>query len=280
MSNYPSFTLEDFRRLPDRLVLVRHAESAGNLDATRYAETPDYEIPLSAAGHQQAAACGAQIRGLLEAAYGPGTPYKLHFVTSPYTRSRQTFVGLRHAFLEEHIAGVNEAVQLREQDFGNFQVPHRIAEDIKERNRFGRFYYRFPEGESTADVYNRVAIFEDNLLRDIRAGEFGANSTIVLVSHGLTLRVFLMHWFNWSVEQFLQVYNPPNALPLLIRKVSEEDFMLRIRRHAGKRQTLQIKSCYELDRTCMVHMRACVSAGGRACDRHAEAVPRVHPGGM
>jgi hypothetical protein len=32
-----------------------------------------------------------------------------------------------------------------------------------------RFYYRFPEGESTADVYNRVAIFEDNLLRDIRA---------------------------------------------------------------------------------------------------------------
>ena len=74
----------------------------------------------------------------MDGVYGPDTPYKLHFVTSPYTRSRQTYVGLRHAFREDHIAGVHEAVQLREQDFGNFQVPHRIAEDIKERNRFGR----------------------------------------------------------------------------------------------------------------------------------------------
>jgi hypothetical protein len=45
-------------------------------------------------------------------------------------------------------------------------------------------------------------------------GEFGANATIMLVSHGLTLRVFMMRWFNWSVEQFLQVYNPPNASPV------------------------------------------------------------------
>jgi hypothetical protein len=50
------------QRLPDRLVLVRHAESAGNLDATRYSETPDYEIPLSAHGHHQAQACGNQVR--------------------------------------------------------------------------------------------------------------------------------------------------------------------------------------------------------------------------
>lgn len=254
MTNYPSFTIEDFRRLPDRLVLVRHAESAGNLDATRYAETPDYEIPLSARGHQQAQACGAQIRELLDTAYGPGTPYKLHFVTSPYTRSRQTFVGIRSAFSEPQVAGVHESVQLREQDFGNFQVPQRMEQDLKERNRFGRFYFRFPDGESTADVYNRVAIMEDNLLRDIRAGEFGANSTIVVISHGLTLRVFMMRWFQWSVEQFLQVYNPPNAVPLLINKVSEEDFISRSCKQAGKRQTLRIKSCYELDRGCMIDM--------------------------
>lgn len=39
----------------------------------------------------------------------------------------------------------------------------------QERNRFGRYYYRFPNGESTADVYNRLAIFEDGLVRGIRA---------------------------------------------------------------------------------------------------------------
>lgn len=51
-------------------------------------------------------------------------------------------------------------------------------------------------------------------------GEYGANSTIVIVGHGLTLRVFMMRWFNWSVEQFLQVYNPPNASPVSHRGCS------------------------------------------------------------
>jgi hypothetical protein len=37
---------------------------------------------------------------------------------------------------------VQEEVQLREQDFGNFQNPAKIQADLAERNRFGRFYYR------------------------------------------------------------------------------------------------------------------------------------------
>ena len=38
---------------------------------------------------------------------------------------------------------VQEEVQLREQDFGNFQNPTKIQADLAERNRFGRFYYRW-----------------------------------------------------------------------------------------------------------------------------------------
>ena len=71
----------------------------------------------------QAEACGQTIRRMLDATYGASTPYKLHFVTSPYTRSRQTYVGVRSAFTESQVAAVHESVQLREQDFGNFQVP-------------------------------------------------------------------------------------------------------------------------------------------------------------
>ena len=80
-----------------------------------------------------------------------------------------------------------------------------------ERLRFGRFFYRFPNGESGADVYDRMTIFEDHMIRDINAGRFADNTSIVLVTHGLALRVFLMRWFHWSVDQFLDVYNPPNA---------------------------------------------------------------------
>ena len=39
-----------------------------------------------------------------------------------------------------------------------------------ERLRFGRFYYRFPNGESGADVYDRITIFEDHMIRDVNAG--------------------------------------------------------------------------------------------------------------
>lgn len=34
-----------------------------------------------------------------------------------------------------------------------------------ERLRFGRFFYRFPHGESGADVYDRMTIFEDHMIR-------------------------------------------------------------------------------------------------------------------
>jgi hypothetical protein len=42
--------------------------------------------------------------------------------------------------------------------------------------------YNATEGESSSDVYNRVAILEDHLLRDMRAGRYGARSSVVVVS--------------------------------------------------------------------------------------------------
>ncbi len=33
-----------------------------------------------------------------------------------------------------------------------------------ERLRFCRFFYRFPNGESGADVYNRIRAFENHLM--------------------------------------------------------------------------------------------------------------------
>jgi broad specificity phosphatase PhoE len=79
------------------------------------------------------------------------------------------------------------------------------------RLRFGRFFYRFPNGESGADVFDRITIFEDHLVRDINAGRFSSKTSLVLITHGLALRIFLMRWLHWTVDQFLEVYNPPNS---------------------------------------------------------------------
>ena len=76
----------------------------------------------------------------------------------------------RRKFSNEEILGACEEVQLREQDFGNFQVPQEKTREMAERMEFGRFFYRFPNGESGADVYDRITIFEDHFVRDINAG--------------------------------------------------------------------------------------------------------------
>jgi hypothetical protein len=62
-------TLDEFRALPNHIVLVRHAQSMGNLDATTYSQIPDYEVPLSPTGWEQATACGEHIKEIMEATY-------------------------------------------------------------------------------------------------------------------------------------------------------------------------------------------------------------------
>lgn len=49
------------------------------------------------------------------------------------------------------------------------------------------------------------------MIRDINAGRFAKNTSLVLVTHGLAARIFLMRWFHWSVAELLMVFNPPNA---------------------------------------------------------------------
>ncbi|KAK9275140.1 hypothetical protein L1049_022399 [Liquidambar formosana] len=102
--------------------------------------------------------------------------------------------------------GVREEFRVREQDFGNFQVEERMKVIKETRERFGRFFYRFPEGESVADVYDRVSSFLESLWRDIDMNRIhhdpihGLN--LIIISHGLTSCIFLTKWFKWTVEQF------------------------------------------------------------------------------
>ena len=50
--------------------------------------------------------------------------------------------------------------------------------------------------------------FRETLKADIDIGRFqppgerSPNVNIVIISHGLTLRVFLMRWYKWTVQQF------------------------------------------------------------------------------
>jgi broad specificity phosphatase PhoE len=140
--------------LPKRIIVMRHGESRGNLDSAAYSTIPDHKIPLTDVGLDQACRAGVQLRGLIDGSSSP--QWRAYFYVSPYDRTRSTLREVGRAFSKRRVIGVREECRIREQDFGNFQVKERMHAIKQSRERFGRFFYRFPEGESAADVFDRV----------------------------------------------------------------------------------------------------------------------------
>lgn len=194
---------------------MRHGESEGNVDESVYTRIPDNKIALTENGWKQATQCGINIRKLIES--DGADDWRVYFYVSPYKRTLQTLRGIGMAFGRERIAGVREEPRLREQDFGNFQDREKMRAEKEVRLRYSRFFYRFPDGESAADVYDRVTGFRETLRADIDIGRFqrpesrSENVNLVLVSHGLTLRVFLTRWYKWTVNQFEGLHNLENT---------------------------------------------------------------------
>jgi hypothetical protein len=132
--------MDVYDHLPDRIILYRHAESAGNADASTYACTPDHAVRLTPKGQKQSQDAGRKLAEDLRAkAEEDGLPPRVFFISSPYTRTLETMDGLIEALDNSEVIGVKTAVHLREQDFGNFQVPERMSQDQEERTRFSRW---------------------------------------------------------------------------------------------------------------------------------------------
>ena len=88
-----------------------------------------------------------------------------------------------------------------------------------ERQAFGRFFFRFPNGEAGTDVFDRTASFINYLMRTFGARGYHLNvapqrtrrgkpkpvANYVLVTHGLLMRVFCMCYLRWTVTEFEQV---------------------------------------------------------------------------
>ncbi|KAK9480830.1 histidine phosphatase superfamily [Lipomyces japonicus] len=179
---------------PRLIILLRHGESESNCDKSVNRTVPNHKVPLTARGHTQAKAAGRQLKEILL----PGENVLIY--TSPYRRTRETTQEIVSQ-LQDVEYRVYEEPRLREQDFGNFQNDEdEMARIWKERARYGHFFYRIPNGESAADVYDRCAGFNETLFRQFNSDKFA--KVLVLVTHGLMTRVFLMKWYRWTVEKF------------------------------------------------------------------------------
>lgn len=216
------------------IFLVRHGQSSANVDPTIYEKIPDCNIPLSQYGINQAYNCGKDLFNFMINADERICSIwdKTVIYTSPYKRAKQTAEymvdGLNKGLNEYRNMNfynkndIQDSIFLVEQQFGLFdglfvdddytkikeKYPNEWAYYEKHEKHNGKFWARMPMGESRFDVAIRVQQFFGNMINDCK--EYGYEN-VIIVTHGVTIRCFLMQWLNKNVEWFDTEHNPKNC---------------------------------------------------------------------
>ncbi len=149
---------------PDKLLLVRHGESLGNVANARARQTRaeeldidvnDPSVELSDLGQRQARALGRRLRDL------DRDEQPTAVLVSPYVRAEQTAdLVLAEAGLDGLRRCSDERLRDREQGvvdrLTGVGMRARMPTEAERRSYLGKFWYRPPGGESWADVAQRV----------------------------------------------------------------------------------------------------------------------------
>jgi 2,3-bisphosphoglycerate-dependent phosphoglycerate mutase len=223
------------------LLLVRHAISEANLDKAVNARLPDNRVSLAPEGFDQAKAAGMGIVQFLYSEqnqffkpdYGVGNT---RILCSPYTRTRQTSAAIEEVLSNAHIDFTRrEELALREISFGLFdgiedeELPNRFpvehAHYQKHVDFEGEFYASMPMGESRVQVADRVKGVFGTILRDVSKND-NAVQNFIIVSHGVTLRTFIMQWMHYTPEWYDDQSNPHNASVSLITSDGRSPYRL------------------------------------------------------
>lgn len=154
------------QRWPDRLWIVRHGESAGNVarDAAHAAglvridiDERDVDVPLSPLGERQSDALGRWFAAM------PAEERPDVVLTSPYRRALSTAERLHRAGglpVDPTDFVIDE--RLREKEFGVLDrlttagIRQEFPDQAEFRRLLGKFYHRPPGGESWCDVILRL----------------------------------------------------------------------------------------------------------------------------
>ena len=180
------------RDWPDRLWIVRHGQSAGNVarDAAELAgasmidiATRDADTPLSDMGLQQARALGAWFASQPEAER-PNV-----MMSSPFVRAQQTCAAVAESVGHDPAETLVDE-RLREKEFGILDrytrqgIVQKFPELAAQRALVGKFYFRPPGGESWCDVILRLRSMVQVLRRD------HVGDRVLVVGHQVTVNCF------------------------------------------------------------------------------------------
>lgn len=185
---------------PALLVLVRHAESEGNIrsieERAKY-PVSTHEYALTARGREQARITGEFLRKR-EGGFHV-------YYTSYYRRSKETMQIMfpnAHTYEEPRLAEGQRGIW---HTMTEAQIKKRFPGELERKEREGFYHYRPLGGENWPDIELRIHSFLGTLSRDCE----GQKVVAVLHGHWLTLFQRLIHHF--SIAEALDRYHNHNA---------------------------------------------------------------------
>ena len=180
--------------------LVRHGLSKSNVKEVDVTQTGDYRVELTPTGKRQASLAGDHILRNNPLFFNERTL----IYCSPYIRTRETLRCILNKLTCQ--PKVYEDPRLREIEWGYDQQEDFDIDFMRETH--GKFYFRVKGGESPADGYDRISGFISTMMRQIRRKEA---KKVLIVTHGLTIRCFVMRFMHLTVEQFDEIINPKHC---------------------------------------------------------------------
>jgi len=181
---------------PKLLVLVRHAESAGNVlsvnERATY-ESPTYAYPLTERGRRQAALTAEYLHKRFDR-------FDVRY-TSYYARAKETMSILcpgEKCYEDPRLAEAQRGIW---HAMTRDEIRDRFPEEIRRRDREGLYHHRPLGGENWPDVELRIHSFLGTLARDYA----GARVLIVVHGHWLILFQRLIH--HHSIDECVRRYH-------------------------------------------------------------------------
>lgn len=181
---------------PRRLILVRHAESEGNVKSVN--ERAEFDVAthayaLTPRGRQQAAITGEYLRKRF--------PTGLDiFYVSYYQRSKETMKIMYPEIVPYEDPRLAEGQRGIWHTYTHEQIEESFSRESARKQREGLYHYRPPGGENWPDIELRIHSFLGTLSRDCD------DQDVIIVVHGQWLILFQRLIHHFSINEAIEKY--------------------------------------------------------------------------
>lgn len=204
MSRDPEY--EKFRQCYNANATSREAKKLARRLVKKFGcKMVDYSLSLTELGARQAFETGQKLRNIIQ------LPQVV--IVSPYTRTMQTFENIQKGWPElkkVHSWNLITENALREQEFGqvylytDFDFLFALNEDegkLYNADKYSPYFYRFPGGESLADLTARVDNWYSKILTQY------AGKRILVISHNRAIYAIRSILESWDFRSFMDEHD-------------------------------------------------------------------------